>query len=92
MVQEAADVAAAQGHPLSAPDEPSYVEAVLAMADSQPAEATTSMQRDIAAALPSEFDAQVMAVCRAGDEAGVPTPVFDVVGAVLAPREASARG
>ena len=46
---------------------------------------------DVATGLPSELDAQVMAVSRAGDEVGVPTPVFDVVGAVLAPREAAAR-
>ena len=87
MVAEVAAVAAAQGCPL----DHDVVAEILAMADSQPAEATTSMQRDVATGLPSELDAQVMAVSRAGDEAGVPTPVFDVVGAVLAPREAAAR-
>ncbi len=48
------------------------------MADAQPADATTSMQRDIASGLPSELDAQLGALCRAGDEAGVPTPVLDL--------------
>ena len=56
-----------------------------------PSQVVQVMQRDVATGLPSELDAQVMAVSRAGDEVGVPTPVFDVVGAVLAPREAAAR-
>jgi len=63
----------------------------LRMADAQPAGATTSMQRDIASGLPSELDAQLGALCRAGDEAGVPTPVLDLALSVLAPREAAAR-
>ena len=88
---EVVDVAAALGHHLATPQAPDPVAAVLAMADAQPAGATTSMQRDIAAGLPSELDAQLGSLCRAGDEAGVPTPVLNLAHTVLAPREAIAR-
>ena len=81
-----------QGHDLATDDASDPVAAVLALADAQPAGATTSMQRDIAAGLPSELDAQVGSVCRAGDDTGVATPVLDLAHAVLAPREARARG
>ena len=91
-VGEVVAVAAALGHDLATDDASDPVAAVLALADAQPAGATTSMQRDIAAGLPSELDAQVGSVCRAGDDTGVATPVLDLAHAVLAPREARARG
>jgi len=47
---------------------------------------------NIAAGLPSELDAQLGSLCRAGDEAGVPTPVLDLTHSLLVPREAAARG
>ena len=90
-VGEVIAVAAAQGHDLATHGAPDPVAAALRMADAQPAGATTSMQRDIAAGLPSELDAQLGALCRAGDEAGVATPVLDLAHSVLAPREAAAR-
>ena len=90
-VSEVVAVATALGHDLATDDAPDPVAAALRMADAQPAGATTSMQRDIAAGLPSELDAQLGALCRAGDEAGVPTPVLDLAYCVLAPREAAAR-
>ena len=90
-VGEVIAVAAAQGHDLATHGAPDPVAAALRMADAQPAGATTSMQRDIAAGLPSELDAQLGALCRAGDEAGVPTPVLDLAHSVLAPREAATR-
>ena len=90
-VGEVIAVAAAQGHDLATHGAPDPVAAALRMADAQPAGATTSMQRDIAAGLPSELDAQLGALCRAGDEAGVATPVLDLAHCVLAPREAAAR-
>ena len=90
-VSEVVAVAAALGHDLATDDAPNPVAAALRMADAQPAGATTSMQRDIASGLPSELDAQLGALCRAGDEAGVPTPVLDLALSVLAPREAAAR-
>ena len=88
---EVVAVASALGHDLATHDAPDPVSAVLALADAQPAGATTSMQRDIAAGLPSELDAQLGSVCRAGDSTGVPTPVLDLARAVLTPREAAAR-
>ena len=91
-VGEVVEVAAALGHDLATDAAADPVTAVLALADAQPAGATTSMQRDIAAGLPSELDAQVGSVCRAGDDTGVATPVLDLAHAVLAPREARARG
>ena len=90
-VSEVVAVAAALGHDLATDDAPDPVSAALRMADAQPAGATTSMQRDIASGLPSELDAQLGSLCRAGDEAGVPTPVLDLALSVLAPREAAAR-
>ena len=90
-VGEVIAVAAAQGHDLATHGAPDPVAAALRMADAQPAGATTSMQRDIAAGLPSELDAQLGALCRAGDEAGVATPVLDLAHSVLAPREAATR-
>ena len=90
-VSEVVAVATALGHDLATDDAPDPVAAALRMADAQPAGATTSMQRDIASGLPSELDAQLGALCRAGDEAGVPTPVLDLAHSVLAPREAIAR-
>ena len=90
-VSEVVAVAAALGHDLATDDAPDPVAAALRMADAQPAGATTSMQRDIASGLPSELDAQLGALCRAGDEAGVPTPVLDLAHSVLAPREAAVR-
>ena len=89
--REVVAVAAALGHDLATDDAPDPVAAALRMADAQPAGATTSMQRDIASGLPSELDAQLGALCRAGDEAGVPTPVLDLAHSVLAPREAAVR-
>jgi len=53
--------------------------ATVAFTDAMPADGTTSMQRDILAGLPSELDAQVGAVVRRGDAAGVPTPLLDLV-------------
>ena len=91
-VGEVVAVAEALGHRMATPRTPDLVAAVLAMADRQPPGATTSMQRDLAAGVPSELDAQVGAIARAGDQAGVPTPIFDVIAAVLAPLEAVARG
>ena len=90
-VSEVVAVATALGHDLATDDAPDPVAAALRMADAQPAGATTSMQRDIASGLPSELDAQLGALCRAGDEAGVPTPVLDLAHSVLVPREAIAR-
>jgi 2-dehydropantoate 2-reductase len=54
--------------------------------DSLPPDERTSMARDLIARRPSEFDAQTGAVVRLGQQFGVPTPVHDVLAAVLRPR------
>lgn len=61
------------------------IERVWARYDSLPADGSTSLQRDLMAGRPSEFDAQTGAVVRLGRAYGVPTPVHDVLFAVLLP-------
>jgi len=63
------------------------VAATLAFVDQQPTGGTTSLQRDIAAGRPSELDAWTGSVVRLGRETGIPTPVNDVLYAVLRLRE-----
>lgn len=53
--------------------------------DSLPPESTTSMQRDLIARRPSEFEAQPGSVVRLGKAHHVPTPAHDVLYAVLKP-------
>jgi 2-dehydropantoate 2-reductase len=45
--------------------------------DAMPADATTSLQRDMMEAKPSELDAQLGAVVRMAAESGVDVPVCD---------------
>ena len=61
----------------------------LAFADEQIPSATSSMQRDITAGLPNEMDAQVGAIRRMGQRAGVETPLHDLVHGALVGRLAS---
>jgi 2-dehydropantoate 2-reductase len=63
----------------------------LSYIDSLPNDGTSSMQRDIAAGVPSELEAQNGAVVRLGRAAGVPTPVHDEIYAALQPLETRAR-
>ena len=51
-----------------------------------PPESTASLQRDLMAGRPSEFEAQTAAVVRLGQQLGVPTPVHAVWYAVLRPQ------
>ena len=64
----------------------------LAIIDGVPVEATASMQRDLAAGLPSELEDQVGAVVRLAREVGTPVPVHEVLYAALLPQERAARG
>lgn len=57
---------------------PGVVERTLEFADLMPAESTSSMQRDLAAGVTSELDAQVGAIVRAGRRAGVATPLHEL--------------
>jgi 2-dehydropantoate 2-reductase len=69
-VREACAVASADG----APNDP---EQQLAIVDRIPPAVTTSTARDVAAGRPSELDAIVGAVVRAGRRLGVPTPTLE---------------
>ena len=59
--------------------------------DTFPPEGTSSLQRDIAAGVPSELDAWTGAAVRLGATVGVPTPVHSFIHAVLLPSEVQAR-
>lgn len=63
----------------------------LAFVDTFPPDATTSMQRDLMAGLPSELEAQIGAVVRLGQEAGVPTPINQFIYDSLILQEMRAR-
>lgn len=75
-VEEACAVAAADGVLVPAAEQWEMIEAM-------PATLTTSTARDVAAGRPSEVDAIVGGVVRAGRRLGVPTPTLDAVLAEL---------
>jgi 2-dehydropantoate 2-reductase len=64
----------------------------LAFVDRLAPEATSSLQRDLAAGRPSELEAWNGAVVRLGRDSGVPTPVHEALYAALLPGELRARG
>ena len=68
------------------------IDRTLARYDGLPADATSSLQRDVMDGKPSELDAQLAAVARMARAAGVETPVCDFMLAMLLPQEAKARG
>jgi 2-dehydropantoate 2-reductase len=81
-VREIAAVGRAIGVPLGEDG----VARVWARYDSLPPQGTASMQRDLMAGRPSEFDAQTAAVCRLARAHGVPVPAHEVLFAVLTPQ------
>jgi len=81
-VYEVWQVATALG--VAMPDD--EVAATLAFADAMPAGATTSMQRDILAGLPSELDAQVGGIVRLAERVGVDVPLLTLFAHVLSLR------
>ena len=87
-MEEIAAIAAARGVTLP----PDAVDRALEIFDSFPPEGTSSLQRDIAAGIPSELDAWNGAAVRMGAESGVPTPVHSFIHAALLPSEMAARG
>lgn len=87
-MEEIAAVAAAHG--VSLQDD--AVAFAMNTVDSFPAEGTSSLQRDIAAGVPSELDAWTGAAVRLGATVGVATPVHSFIHAVLLPSEMQARG
>jgi 2-dehydropantoate 2-reductase len=72
--------------------EEGMVAKALRLTDGLPPDGTSSMQRDIMAGRPSELEAWNGAVVRLGLEAGVPTPVHQVLYGILRPQELRARG
>ena len=86
-MQEVADVARAHGIALPA----DAVTRALRIADTLPPEGTSSLQRDLAAGVPSELDDWSGAAVRLGARAGVPTPLQSFIYSVLLPREIKAR-
>jgi 2-dehydropantoate 2-reductase len=67
------------------------VSVALAFLDGLPAEGTSSLQRDLAAGVPSELEDWTGAVVRLGRESGIATPVHDTLYAKLKPQDAAAR-
>lgn len=68
------------------------VSATLKRYDGMPADATSSMQRDMEAGRPSELESQLGVIVRLGREHAVPCPVSHVLHAILLPQERRARG
>ena len=62
------------------------VDATMGFVDKQPAEATSSLQRDVAAGRPSEIDAWTGAVVRLASAADVAVPVHGVLHELLSLR------
>ncbi len=58
---------------------PDSVEKVMAAVDGLPDDATSSMQRDIAAGKPSELESQNGAVVRMADESGIKVPTHTLI-------------
>ena len=87
-IQEAYAVSQARGIRLTG----EIVAQTLAFIDSLAPTVTASMQRDIAAGLPSELHAQNGAVVRMARESGNPAPVHEFLYACLLPQELKARG
>jgi 2-dehydropantoate 2-reductase len=87
-LEEVTQIARAHGKDLNA----ETISKTLATLDAQPAETTSSMQRDIMAGRPSELEAQTGAVVRFARKMGVPTPEHDAIYAELLPLEQRARG
>lgn len=79
--------AVARGNDVALPE--NIVEKTLGFVDQQISEATSSMQRDITAGKPNELDAQVGAIIRMGQKAGVETPLHDLVYGALQGRLAA---
>ena len=67
------------------------IDTVRAIVDALPEDATSSMQRDIAAGKPSELESQNGAVVRMAHEAGVEVPTHTLIYHTLRPLEEKAR-
>ena len=70
---------------------PDAIDTVMAAVDALPADATSSMQRDIAAGKPSELDSQNGAVVRMAQESGIEVPTHRLIYQTLKPSDEKAR-
>lgn len=70
---------------------PDAIETVMAGVNALPEDATSSMQRDLAAGKPSELESQNGAVVRMARESGVQVPTHELIYAKLRPLEEKAR-
>jgi len=86
-VEEVVAVASARGIKL----DDDVVARTMQRYDHLPPDSTASLQRDVTEGKPSELEAQIGAVVRLGREAGVPTPVHEVIYSALLPLERTAR-
>ncbi len=87
-LQEIVDVAEARG--ISLPEK--AIQTTMSVYDSLVPESTASLQRDVMEGRPSELEAQIGAVARFGQEAGVATPQHKFIYDSLLPMELKARG
>ncbi|MBW2411358.1 MAG: 2-dehydropantoate 2-reductase [Deltaproteobacteria bacterium] len=87
-LQEIMDVAEARG--ISLPE--GAIQTTMSVYDSLVLESTASLQRDVMEGRPSELEAQIGAVVRFGQEAGVATPQHKFIYDSLLPMELKARG
>ena len=71
---------------------PNAIETVMAGVNALPEDATSSMQRDIAAGKPSELESQNGAVVRMARESGIDVPTHQLIYTTLRPLEIEARG
>jgi 2-dehydropantoate 2-reductase len=90
LVDRALDEVVAVGRAVGVPWPADAKATVWQRYDSLPPDERTSMARDLLARRPTEFDAQTGAVIRLGAQLGVPTPVHDVLAALLRPRVVAA--
>lgn len=86
-IDEVIDVGQASGVDLTN----EHREGVLKMIAYAPEEGTTSMQRDIASARPSELETQLGVVIRRGKAQGISTPILSFAYGALLPQELAAR-
>jgi 2-dehydropantoate 2-reductase len=87
-LREMIAVAAARGVDVGA----DAVERTLERYDGMVPDSTSSLQRDIMDGKPSELEAQAGAIVRMGREAGVQTPVCEMLYSLLLPQERKVRG
>ena len=83
-------IAIAEARCISLP--PKALQTTMSMYDSLVPQSTASLQRDVMAGRPSELEAQIGAVVRFGQEAGVATPQHTFIYHGLLPMELRARG